>query len=91
MKLLWILSAFLFTNFKLDLLPNKIDKSFNNIYNKLNLPLWHKNNIECHTDEDCPVPYACCHDPFFPMKNMYCCTNYKKREYKYAYNYAYNN
>jgi hypothetical protein len=57
------------------------------IYEKLRLPIWHKNNIKCETDEDCPIPFACCYDAFFPIKDTYCCTNYKKREYKYSYNY----
>lgn len=61
----------------------------NKIYEKLKLPIWHRNNIKCETDDDCPIPFACCHDAFFPMKDKYCCSNYKKREYKYAYNYNY--
>lgn len=48
----------------------------------LKLPLWHKSEIECETDEDCPYPYACCHDPFFPLKDKYCCINYKPRNVK---------
>lgn len=59
------------------------------IYENLKLPIWHRNNIPCETDHDCPIPFACCHDAFFPMKDKYCCSNYKKREYKYAYNYNY--
>jgi hypothetical protein len=61
----------------------------NKIYEQLKLPIWHKNNINCETDYDCPLPFACCHDAFFPMKDKYCCINYKKREYKYTYNYNY--
>jgi len=59
------------------------------IYEMLKLPIWHVNNIPCKTDYDCPIPFACCHDAFFPMKDKYCCSNYKKRDYKYAYNYNY--
>lgn len=59
------------------------------IYEKLKIPIWHRNNIPCETDDDCPIAFSCCHDAFFPMKDKYCCSNYKKREYKYAYNYNY--
>jgi hypothetical protein len=48
----------------------------------LKLPSWHKSEIECETDEHCPHPYACCHDPFFPLKDKYCCINYKPRNVK---------
>lgn len=78
-----MLTAFFFTNTNLH--DNMVNRIFNKIYNKLKLPLWHHDNIECQTDNDCPIPYACCHDPFFPMKNNYCCINYKEREYKYKY------
>lgn len=70
---------FPFKNKEIDL----IDK----IYEKLKLPIWHNPNILCHKDEDCPLSYACCYDAIFPMKDKYCCINYKKRHYKYAYAY----
>jgi hypothetical protein len=57
------------------------------LYEKLKLPSWHIPNILCYKDEDCPLPYACCYDAIFPMKDKYCCINYKKRHYKYAYAY----
>ena len=64
---------------------------FNNIVNKINeklgMPSWHTPSLQCTTDDDCPVPFACCHDAFFPMKTNYCCINYKKREYSYSYEY----
>lgn len=66
-------------NIKINII-NKIDEY-------LKLPIWHKPNILCETDDDCPIPFSCCHDAFFPMENKYCCSNYKKREYKYAYIY----
>ena len=51
-----------------------------NLYNKLTykirFPIWHKSNIKCITDDDCPMPFACCHDPFFPLRDKYCCRNY---------------
>ena len=60
-----------------------------NLYNKLTykirFPIWHKSNIKCITDDDCPMPFACCHDPFFPLRDKYCCRNYKNRSLKYAY------
>jgi hypothetical protein len=61
------------------------------LYEKLKLPIWHNDNIQCITDADCPVPFACCHDAFFPTKDSYCCSNYKKRDYEYKYSYVYNN
>jgi hypothetical protein len=85
MNLLCVLSVF-FTN--INLRPNMVNRVINEIYSKLKLPLWHNNNIKCQIDDDCPIPYACCDDPFFPIKNKYCCINYKKREYKYAYAYS---
>jgi hypothetical protein len=57
------------------------------IYKFLKLPVWHVPNMKCYDDQDCPIPYACCHDAFFPMKDNYCCINYKNRDYKYAYVY----
>jgi hypothetical protein len=60
----------------------------NELTNKfIKLPVWHNPNIKCYNDEDCPIPYACCHDAFFPMKDNYCCINYKNRDYKYSYVY----
>jgi hypothetical protein len=84
MRIFWVL--FLFHFAEKNLLQINI---VNEIYKKLNLPIWHYNNIKCQSDYDCPVPFTCCNDAFFPIKDKYCCTNYKKREYKYAYNYAY--
>lgn len=70
------------------LLISFIISSYIRIKNKfIKLPVWHVPNIKCYNDEDCPIPYACCHDAFFPMKDNYCCTNYKIRDYKYAYVY----
>lgn len=59
----------------------------------LHMPIWHPLEIECEKDDDCPVSYACCHDAFFPLKNTFCCSHYKKKEteLKYAYAYAYIN
>lgn len=54
-------------------------------------PIWHNNYIKCKTDDECPIPYACCNDPIFPMKDEYCCINYKQRKYKYNYAYAFVN
>ena len=83
MNILLILFIFLFNQKKINV------DIMNKIYEQLKLPIWHKPSIECKTDDDCPIPFACCHDAFFPMKDNYCCINYKKREYKYAYNYNY--
>lgn len=47
----------------------------------LKLPNWKSPNIGCQTDQDCPAPFACCHDPFFPFSQKYCCTDYKTRSY----------
>lgn len=83
MNILLILFSFSF-------LTNKIANL--NIGNKINeylkLPIWYVPNIPCERDDECPILYACCHDAFFPIKDKYCCRNYKKREYKYAYVYS---
>lgn len=57
------------------------------------LPEWHKPSINCVNDRDCPIPYACCHDAFFPIEKKFCCIGYKKRTYEFAYifNYVINN
>jgi hypothetical protein len=75
---------FLFTN------NNKIKNNLNNnifssLTKNIKFPIWHKSHIKCNNDDDCPIPYACCHDPLFPLENKYCCKNYKSRIYKYAY------
>lgn len=59
------------------------------INKRLNLPTWHYPSLNCISDKDCPIPYACCHDAFFPTKDNFCCLHYKKREYEYAYIYNY--
>jgi hypothetical protein len=75
--------------FVLFALLNKLsyNKFLNNINKKLHLPTWHNPSLKCNLDKDCPVPYACCHDAFFPTKDKFCCLNYKKREYEYEYAY----
>ncbi len=83
MKLITIFAFLTINKYKLNI--NIVNK----IYEKLKLPVWHIKNISCETDDDCPMPFSCCHDAFFPMKDKYCCSNYKKREYKYAYNHNY--
>lgn len=85
MKIFWLLFVFHKKIFQ----ENFLNRVNDEIYKRLKLPIWHSNNIKCETDENCPIPFACCNDAFFPMKDKYCCINYKKREYKY--NYAYNN
>jgi hypothetical protein len=49
------------------------------------LPDWHTPTINCIKDSECPIPYACCHDAFFHIEKKFCCINYKKRKYEYAY------
>ena len=66
-----------------------IIKNYHKIVNKIRYPIWHKSHIKCNTDDDCPMPFACCHDPFFPLHDKYCCSNYKNRSLKYAYLYNY--
>lgn len=63
------------------------NKILNSINKNFNLPSWHNPSLKCNLDKDCPIPYACCHDAFFPMKDKFCCLYYKKREYDYAYIY----
>jgi hypothetical protein len=65
------------------------NKILNSINKTLNLPTWHYPSLKCNVDKDCPIPYACCHDAFFPTKDNFCCLNYKNREYEYAYIYNY--
>lgn len=81
MNILSILFIFIFNNKNINI--DIISK----IHEQLKLPIWHVNCIKCKTDDDCPIPFACCHDAFFPIKDKYCCKNYKNRQYKYAYNY----
>jgi hypothetical protein len=66
--------------------PNHVFDKINQI---LHLPSWQTPSEPCHHDRDCPPPYACCHDPFFPVKNKFCCIYYKNRSYEpiYALNY----
>jgi len=67
-------------------------KKIESLINKtFNLPTWHYPSFKCKSDKDCPIPYACCHDAFFPFKDSFCCLHYKKREYEYAYIHNYIN
>lgn len=72
---------------KIQIKSNIFNDFFDSCKKIIKYPIWHNSYIKCESDDDCPIPYACCHDPIFPMKDEYCCINYKPRKYKY--NYAY--
>lgn len=67
----------------------RLSEITNHISQVLKLPKWKTPNQQCIQDRDCPPPYACCHDPFFPMDDKYCCLYYKTRKFEplYALNY----
>lgn len=64
-----------------------INKFAHVISKVLHLPSWETPNVPCQTDQDCPPPFSCCNDPFFPFVEKYCCTNYKPRIYDPLYIY----